>query len=305
MCIKDAWNFYLTILNKPIKIRVNLFILVVLVSMIYFEYFTEYVLLIFIMTVHEMAHILAAKLMKVKLYSLNILPMGLNAVIEDKYLSFRQSFIINISGPVGNVLLMFIFYVIGTYYLSFSNNVLFFIYANLSLVVFNLLPVLPLDGGRILKDFLVLKIGLYKASKVLRRVSLLFSISVLIVGCFQYFTSKFNFSFIMVVVYLLFLLKQDKGEVALMNIKNLSYRRSRLLKKGVYPVRELAVIKTMSLGELIKSMDFDRFHIIYVLNQNMKIIGVLTEQEVLDNIIKYNTQISFEELLEKKEYSKG
>ena len=52
-------------------------------------------------------------------------------------------------------------------------------------------------------------------------------------------------------------------------------------------------METKSLGDVIKSMDFDRFHIIYVLDENMKLIDVVTEKEVLDYAIKYNTQISF------------
>ncbi|WP_235827784.1 CBS domain-containing protein [Acetivibrio saccincola] len=83
-----------------------------------------------------------------------------------------------------------------------------------------------------------------------------------------------------------------------MNVKNLVYRGSRFKKKGIYPVRELAVMETKSLGDVIKSMDFDRFHIIYVLDENMKLIDVVTEKEVLDYAIKYNTQISFKDLFE-------
>ncbi|MFZ5990093.1 MAG: hypothetical protein ACOYWZ_23605 [Bacillota bacterium] len=82
-----------------------------------------------------------------------------------------------------------------------------------------------------------------------------------------------------------------------MNIKNLVYKRSRFLKRGIYPGRELVVIKSMRLGDIIKSMDFDRFHIIYVLDEDMKLIKIFTEQEVIDYMIKYNAEMSFDELI--------
>jgi len=40
-------------------------------------------------------------------------------------------------------------------------------------------------------------------------------------------------------------------------------------------------------------MDFDRFHIIYVVNENMRVVRVFTEQEIIDYIMKYNADISF------------
>ncbi len=83
-----------------------------------------------------------------------------------------------------------------------------------------------------------------------------------------------------------------------MNIKNLLFKRSRFLKKGVYPGRELVVLESMHLGDLIKSMDFDRFHIVYVVNENMRVVRVFTEQEIMDNIMKYNSDISFKDLME-------
>lgn len=82
-----------------------------------------------------------------------------------------------------------------------------------------------------------------------------------------------------------------------MNIKNLVYKRSRFLKKGVYPGRELVVIKSMRLGDVVKNMDFDRIHIIYVLDENMRLVKVFTEQEIIDSMEKFNGEISFEELI--------
>jgi len=57
-----------------------------------------------------------------------------------------------------------------------------------------MLPILPLDGGRILKDVLVSKMGLVRGCKYTRRLSLIFSALLLVLGIFQYIISKYNFS---------------------------------------------------------------------------------------------------------------
>ena len=82
-----------------------------------------------------------------------------------------------------------------------------------------------------------------------------------------------------------------------MNMKQIIYRRSRLLKKGIYPVRDLVVMKSVFLGDTVKSMDFDRFHFIYVLDDNLKLLGVFSENDIMESMLRNNGDITFEELI--------
>jgi stage IV sporulation protein FB len=86
-------------------------------------------------------------------------------------------------------------------------------------------------------------------------------------------------------------------ESALMNIRQIVYRRSRLIKKGVYPARDLVVMKSVKLGDSLKSMDFDRFHIVYVLDDDLHILGLLTESEIMDALAANCDDITFGQLL--------
>lgn len=44
-------------------------------------------------------------------------------------------------------------------------------------------------------------------------------------------------------------------------------------------------------------MDFDRFHIIYVLDDELNIIGMFTEKEIIDALTGSNDDMTFEHLI--------
>jgi len=264
------------------------------------RFLEEYAVAYFSMVIHEMGHIAAALLFSKTVKCIRILPVGLNAEIENGTDSQWKHVLIILSGPLTNVLLFAASSAVNSLYFENSANIRFFVITNIYLAVFNLLPVLPLDGGRILKEVLKGRLGLISASRVTGRVSVFFCLALIAAGVIQLFNGFYNFSLLFAGLFILVALKQGKTEAALMNVKNIIFRRSRLLKKGIYPARDLVVMKTTLLGETIKNMDFDRFHLIYVLDEDLKIAGFFTEQEVFQALLNTKGDLTFGELLDKE-----
>jgi len=76
---------------------------------------------------------------------------------------------------------------------------------------------------------------------------LIFSALLLVLGIFQYIISKYNFSILLIAGYMLYSKKAtDRRDIN--DIRNLLFKRSRFLKKGVYPGRELVVLESTRLG---------------------------------------------------------
>lgn len=144
---------------------------------------------------------------------------------------------------------------------------------------------------------MALRLGLLLANSYVVKASAVLSLLLALLGAIQMFNSPHNFSLFVIGLYIFFYLDSEKEEVALMNIKHIIYRRSRILKKGVYGARDLVVVKSMHLGDALKSMDFDRFHFIHILDDDLKLIKVITEQELIDAMLKYNADMTFEELI--------
>ncbi len=182
----------------------------------------------------------------------------------------------------------------------------FFARINLNLAVFNLLPVYPLDGSRLAGELLSERFGLQAGIHYLKKVSFTLSSLIIISGFLLAAYAKekagiIGFNLVFAGSYLLFCLKSDFfSEVSVMNLKNMFYRHARFLKKGIYPVRCLVVLDSVRLQSVIKKMDYDRFHIVYVLGKDMRIAAIYTEKELMDLMVVHGGDMSFCDLLLKK-----
>ena len=280
-----------------LDIQISLTFPVVLLFICFYGLFVHFFLAFVSMTLHELGHIIAAVVFKQRVYSIRLLPIGLSSEIDDPAFGGWKVIVVSISGPLSNILIVLVLILVKTYYFflpEYFHNVL---YLNTCLALFNMIPVLPLDGGKILKIILTRKFGIFSSYINTKRISLLLAILFVIVGTFQLIAGSYNFSLLAIGLYIFFHLKTRDMEASLMNIKDIVLRRSRLLKKGIYPARHIVVLKTVRISDTLKSMDFDRFHIVYVLDDNLGLMKSFTEQQIMDLALKYDASITFEELI--------
>ncbi len=281
------------------RVSINIFILGVFIGALLTGAMAEYMLTLGFIAAHEAAHMLFAFISGAKVYSLRILPVGLNAEIDDTCCSRGQRILIYGAGPLCSLLIS------GLFFLMLFNN---YIHSplialgaiiNMYLGVFNLIPIVPLDGGRLFLELLSSRYGIFKVEKVLRSLSILLSMGILLLGVAAYILKRSNPSLLFIGVYILMSLSKSKEEAAFMNIKSFIFRKSKIAEKGVYPARAIVVIKSMRLREAIKAMDHvDKFHIVHVLDEDFKVVKVLTEQEILDWLIIASQDATFDNLLQ-------
>ena len=150
---------------------------------------------------HEISHIIIAKIYKINIKYLRVSIFGFSAQIENnKKNKLKQKIFMYLAGPLSNFLLANIFYF---YNIEFLEKIKL-IYINLSLGIFNLLPILPLDGGNILKEVLKIKYKNLKANKISLLISkvclasLIFAYSILII-------KVKNISILALIIYLIYL----------------------------------------------------------------------------------------------------
>jgi stage IV sporulation protein FB len=117
--------------------------------------FREFIVLFSIIVVHEIGHLLAAIYFNFNIHKIYLYPFGGYIKFNDKLnRPLRDEFIILISGPLLQIV-YFITIVIFNYFdLIRSSTFNIFINYHYSLLIFNLLPIFPLDGSKLVNIIL-------------------------------------------------------------------------------------------------------------------------------------------------------
>lgn len=137
----------------------------------------EVFIFIIIVILHELSHLLTSLIFKKKINFITITLIGGVIDLDSNEKGIIQEFIINISGILMNLLLVIIIK-------SFKENYytkLIFEY-NLIMIIFNSLPIYPLDGYRILDLIWFNYNNKYKVVKIVSCISFILCIVFIIFG---------------------------------------------------------------------------------------------------------------------------
>lgn len=154
------------------RFRIDLKIFIFLILFYLTNQIQIYALIMCFAIVHELGHLLTGIILGFKPNKIELTPFGLsigfkvnlkdyNKKIKRANAIEEKRIIIAMAGPVVNLLIIFI---IDKLNIDIYEKIMI-IYSNLLLVLFNTLPILPLDGGRILKGILQIYLGKNKAEK--------------------------------------------------------------------------------------------------------------------------------------------
>jgi stage IV sporulation protein FB len=136
-----------------------------------------FILLLFVCVVlHEFGHALAARAYGIHTPDITLLPIGGVARLERMPEKPSQELVVALAGPAVNVVIAFGLYVILGKFFDLGDlagvedqrgNLLTKLLAvNVMLVIFNLIPAFPMDGGRILRALLATRLKHARATRI-------------------------------------------------------------------------------------------------------------------------------------------
>ncbi len=230
-----------------------------------FKRFLAAAILVFM---HEIGHIIAALSFGLKLEEVLVMPIGQRAVVRDIYMASRiKRIAIFMSGPMLSILTGVILYVIGEG-----------IYGDISLAlgIFNLLPILPLDGGNITMSALGAYMGDINSAKAMLRFSKFISKMMIVLGIARIILYPYNLDLI---VAGLFMIMINRASSAGIYNKIFSCLKNSNIKKP-QKVNCFYISGDIRIYDILGSMRTDRSNI-YITDDS---VTFLSQKDICDMI---------------------
>ncbi|HHY36312.1 MAG TPA: peptidase M50 [Firmicutes bacterium] len=252
--------------------------------------------------IHELAHVLVANSYGYRVKEIELLPFGGVARIEDLDLAaFDPEVELNIAlaGPLQNLILAGIGLVLRHFLVWQESLAVFFIYCNLGMALLNLLPVLPLDGGRLCRAYLVRRLGYRQATERVAGWGRLVGILLLAIGLLGILFSWLSITVLFVALFIFWAARREQVAAAYIFFRFLTRKQRELRDKGLLPIEGLMATESTSLREVVRKFVPRRYHLVFLQDSAGK-MGFLTEGEIVTALLERGLDATLGEILQRR-----
>jgi len=263
------------------KIKFHFGFFLIIIASFFLNFGQDLLLSYAIIILHELAHVFAAGLLGIKLKQIELLPFGVTARFKTEEFRPRDEIIFSMAGPFLNLCL----FALALY---FKNN--FLIIINACLFITNSLPIIPLDGGRVVRSILTIRWGVVKAYNFTKMLSKIF-IAIFVIVAVAILFFNINISLLIIAGFLVVNFLHE--------CKNDSFR---LLKNGILsevkikkePLRTevITVAPNFMVNKVLKLFDKNNFYNVQVVDEG-EIMDTLTETQIVEKLKSEGIRMRF------------
>lgn len=243
-------------------------------------YMLAFVLVIFLCVVlHELGHALTAKRFKYITKDIILLPIGGMARMDQMPEDPKQELLVALAGPAVNLLIALLLYPFIYWFgkmptflstlFSTKDTFLFDVFvANIMLALFNLIPAFPMDGGRVLRAILAMKMTRLQATRAAARTGQ-------VIAIFFFFIGLFYNPILAIIAVFVFLMAQAETEYVLSHSILHGYTVKDVILHRYYQVESSAPIaEAVKLLLDVQAADF-------LVTENGAVAGVLEKDDII------------------------
>jgi len=276
------------------RFRISIFLPILLAGAHFGGFLQLYLAAFAFALLHELAHIFAAVKLGVPIQRVELQPFGITVKLRESYI--REPYkevLIAAAGPALNFAAAGVCRVLMNRY---NLDLSYIFWLNLSMATLNLLPCLPLDGGRILKAALTSNHGIVKALNFSLRLTKVITVLLLAAAVALLLYSEFNFSLILIAAFLLANISAERRNLNIIAMKEMLHNKEKLKKDDINKVRAIAVFEDVSARILLKYFSYNYYYIIDVLDKNMKVVNRVTESQLIDALVSKGVRVKLRDI---------
>lgn len=247
-------------------------------------YFVELLTLFVIVLIHELGHVAAAKSFGWQVIRIELLPFGGVAETDDRgRASAVQEAAVALAGPLQNGWMALFAVGMGRLGVWDTGWCDYFVTANMMIGLFNLLPILPLDGGKIMQAVISRMLPYYRTLLLCSLISLTLSVLLAAAALFGIRSSGIHLNLLAIALFLAYSNWYGYRDAAFRFVRFLMNREtvtSRLIDKGTL-AQPIVIYHHRKIADIARLFMRDKYHLVYILNDRGRIQAVLPEQKLL------------------------
>lgn len=264
-------------------------------------YYMEALILLGSLAAHEIAHLAVAWVLGLHVEELVLTPFGGMARLDSALETDPQAETsVALAGPFQSFFLAGLAVFLSAEGMWDQRLMRFFFEVNANLAFFNLIPALPLDGGRALRGLLAQRWGYRRVTRWMGwsgRVC-----GIVMIGAALWVLGRTGELVAAPLVAGAFIglgAGKELDAVSFRSYGQFLRKRERLAQRRVLAARQLVAVEGTRLREVVEHLASRRYHVVLVVNRSLHPLGTLHEAELMDAFQEIGPEVPVEQLLDR------
>lgn len=274
----------------------GLFVLMVAVAL--WSYPLQTLVVLGSLAAHELAHLIAAWAAGLDVDEVRLTPFGGVARLGDTLdIDPFAEMSVALAGPFNSLALAALMAMVSRTRWFDQRLVEFCFNCNASLAFFNLLPALPLDGGRALRGLLSRRWGYGRVGPLLIASGRACAVAMTAVALVALLRGRLYLAPLVGGPYLWWSAGHEEADALYRTFRLFLRKQERMRKQGVLPGRHLVAAASARLCELLPNLTGQPYHLVLVVGDDMMPLGTLSEAQLHAGFNRFGPQVTLGELV--------